>query len=102
MSELTDRVRKMLSQAQVFARDTPFEGVARSRQALLVVEEALAGCKAEERMQLEGLRTLAMGRVAKYEAALQDWLQKAEQRGERFGETERYVLQQPLRVKPRV
>ena len=39
MSELTDSVRKMLSQAQVFARDTPFEAVSRARQATKLVEK---------------------------------------------------------------
>ena len=99
MSELTDRVRKMLAQAQVFARDTPFEAVARARQALQVAEAALANGPAEDQEALAGLRALAEGRIAKYELALSAWLEQARARSEQFNEHERDRLANPLRAK---
>jgi hypothetical protein len=102
MSELTEKVRKMLSQAQVFARDTPFEAVSRARQAVQVVEEALTRCSPEERSALDGLRTMAAARLVKYEAVLASWLEQSRLRGERYDEQERAVLDQPLRARPKV
>ena len=101
MSELTERVRKMLSQAQVFATDTPFEAVSRARQAVQLVDEQLAdaGIAAEERAALIGLRHLAASRVAKYEARLSEWLAKVEARAGTYTEHERERLAQPMRAK---
>ena len=59
MSELTETVRKMLSQAQVFARDTPFEAVSRARQAVQTIDAALAQGPAD-REALDNLRKLAV------------------------------------------
>jgi hypothetical protein len=97
MSELTDRVRKMLAQAQVFAKDTPFEAVARVKQALAVVDESLVSLPSERRA-LEGLRTLVVSRLAKYERGLSDWQEQSRLRGERYVDHERHVLAQPLRT----
>ena len=98
MSELTDRVRKMLSQAQVFARDTPFEAVARARQAMQVVESALATASTpDEREALENLRTLAAKRVERYQAVLDSWMDASRERAEAFNQRERDVIGQPLR-----
>ena len=98
MSELTDRVRKMLSQAQVFARDTPFEAVSRARQAMQVVESAFATASdPEERTDLENLRTLAAKRVERYQAVLDSWIEASQKRADAFNQRERDVIGQPLR-----
>lgn len=101
MSELTERVRKMLSQAQVFARDTPFEAVSRARQATSVIDQALAATttSAEDRAVLTSLRSLAVSRGEKYEARLQEWLAESEARANLFTENERERLAQPIRAK---
>ena len=98
MSELTDRVRKMLSQAQVFARDTPFEAVSRARQAVQLVESALTTASTpDERSTLENLRALAVKRAERYEAVLDGWLDESQKRAEAFNQRERDVIGKPLR-----
>ena len=100
MSELTERVRKMLSQAQVFATDTPFEAVARARQAIEVIDESLqSDSSGDERSALSGLRKLAETRLEKYEARLAAWLAEVEERADRYNEHERERLAQPMRAK---
>jgi len=99
MSELTDRVRRMLSQAQVFVRDTPFEAVTRARQTIEFIDAALGRCTPEEREELEGLRQLATTRRGKYEAALSAWLEKAEERHQMYLDKERAHIVQPLRAR---
>jgi hypothetical protein len=102
MSELTDRVRKMLAQAQVFARDTPFEAVARTRQVLHLIEESLSNDQVVERKVLEGQRALAAARLLKYDDILATWQENSRLRGERFVAQERYVLSHPLRDQTKV
>lgn len=99
MSELTDSVRKMLSQAQVFARDTPFEAVSRARQALQMVDAAIARCAPAERADLEALRTATASRAARYEGRLDQWIAEARDRGEAYNDRERGLLQQAIRAK---
>jgi hypothetical protein len=102
MSELTDSVRKMLSQAQVFARDTPFEAVSRARQATKLVEGALGSASTpDEKGRLENLLKLAAKRAAKYEADLEAWLGASRGRGEAFTQRERDVIGLPLRTQSR-
>jgi hypothetical protein len=101
MSELTDRVRKMLSQAQVFATDTPFEAVSRARQAVELVNSSLGNgaLPAEEATAVAALRRLCTSRLTKYEARLAEWLADAQARADRFTAHERAVLAQPMRAK---
>lgn len=99
MSELTERVRKMLSQAQVFARDTPFEAVSRARQTLQAVDDALAACAPDERPALENLRQLASTRLAKYEQRLEAWLDESRARGDKWEQSEQAMIGLPLRAK---
>jgi hypothetical protein len=99
MSELTDRVRRMLSQAQVFARDTPFEAVSRARQAMQEIDAALSHASPEERTALEGLRKLAASRHEKYEALLVAWQQKNTEREALFATHERNRIGLPLRAR---
>jgi hypothetical protein len=99
MSELTETVRKMLSQAQVFARDTPFEAVSRVRQALHLIDATLAEAAPAERAALESLRKTTASRLEKYEIALADWREKAAARADLYTQNERHRLLQPLRAK---
>lgn len=99
MSELTDRVRRMLSQAQVFARDTPFEAVARTRQALQEIDAALRTASPAERTALEGLRTLAASRYERYQEVLAAWQRTNVERSALFNQHERNRLGLPLRAR---
>lgn len=99
MSELTDTVRRMLSQAQVFARDTPFEAVSRARQAMQLVDTALAAASLDERPALEALRKIASSRAAKYKATLDGWNDKIKDRADVYNQTERDRIGQPLRTR---
>lgn len=100
MSELTDRVRKMLSQAQVFVRDTPFEALSRVRQAAQEIDAELAQTTDEqERASLLALQKVVAGRAAKYQQRLDAWLSEAEARANLYNEHERERLQQPMRAK---
>ena len=99
MSELTDTVRRMLSQAQVFARDTPFEAVSRARQAVQLVDAALAEAGAEERPALEALRKITLSRADKYKAALDSWTGRIQDRADVYNQTERNRIGQPLRTR---
>jgi hypothetical protein len=99
MSELTDRVRRMLTQAQVFARDTPFEAVSRARQALQEIDAALASASPAERTALDNLRKLAASRHEKYEEQLAAWQQKNAEREALFATHERNRIGLPLRAR---
>ncbi|HEY6880000.1 MAG TPA: hypothetical protein VI299_18370 [Polyangiales bacterium] len=99
MSELTDRVRRMLSQAQVFARDTPFEAVSRARQALQEIDAALGTATADERPALEGLRTLAASRYERYQEVLAGWQRANAERHEVYNQHERNRIGLPLRAR---
>lgn len=99
MSELTDTVRRMLSQAQVFARDTPFEAVSRARQATQLIDHALASASTDERPALEALRKITTSRAEKYSAVLEGWTAKINARAVDYNQTERDRIGQPLRIK---
>ncbi|MET0286164.1 MAG: hypothetical protein ABW352_16910 [Polyangiales bacterium] len=99
MSELTDRVRRMLSQAQVFARDTPFEAVSRARQAIQEIDAAIAKAGPEDRVALEGLRKLAASRHEKYEEVLASWQKQNTDREAVWRTHERNRIGLPLRAR---
>ena len=99
MSELTETVRKMLSQAQVFARDAPFEAVSRARQAVQLIDAALAEAVPVERPALESLRKVTVSRLDKYESTLAAWRDKVSGRADLYNQNERDRIQQPLRAK---
>ena len=101
MSELTETVRKMLSQAQVFARDTPFEAVARARQAVQLIDGVLGRTAGgpDDRGSLDNLRQLAAGRLARYEAQLARWVDASRNRGEAYNQRESEIIGLPLRAK---
>jgi len=99
MSELTETVRKMLSQAQVFARDTPFEAVSRARQAVQLIDAALAEAAPVERPALESLRKVTASRLEKYDATLASWRDTVSGRADLYTQHERARILQPLRAK---
>ncbi len=102
MSELTDQVRRMLSQAQVFVRDTPFEAVARTCQALQTVDAALGSLSptaTAERAALTRLRNVVMARLAKYETALEAWTDEVRGRAALYNQRERERIAQPFPAK---
>ena len=99
MSELTDTVRKMLSQAQIFVRDTPFEAVSRVKQALRLVDDALATVPSEQRPALEALRRITVSRLEKYEATLALWRAGVQHRADEYTGHERAKVLLPLRDK---
>lgn len=99
MSELTDTLRKMLSQAQIFARDTPFEAVSRVKQAVRLVDDALATVPPEQRPALEALRKITVSRLEKYETTLASWTEKNQTRADLYTQHERSKVLLPLRAK---
>jgi hypothetical protein len=99
MSELTDRVRRMLAQAQVFARDTPFEAVSRARQAIQEIDAALESASPPDRVGLEGLRKLAASRHERYQEALAAWQKQNDERAAVWATHERNRISLPLRAR---
>jgi hypothetical protein len=96
MSEVTKKLRRMLAQAQGFAKDAPLEALARVQLAAREAEAALATANGDERAELETLRALAHSRADKYAAAFAHWQAEVEARAARFGAHERSVLQEPI------
>jgi hypothetical protein len=99
MSELTERVRRMLSQAQVFARDTPFEAVSRARQSIQEIDAALVDASPADRTALEGLRKLAESRHERYQEVLANWQKQNQERESLFATHERNRISLPLRAR---
>jgi hypothetical protein len=96
MSELTDQVRRMLSQAQKFVTDAPLEAVSRAQLALKTARAALPSASLDERAQLETLIELAETRIERYGQALASWSQGVRTRQDEYTTNERKRLQQPL------
>lgn len=96
MSELTNRVRRMLSQAQTFAKDAPLEALSRAQLALRTARAALVQASEEERPALQTLCELAENRSERYQAVLARWSTQVRERAELYNEHERQRLQQPL------
>ena len=96
MSELTNRVRRMLSQAQTFAKDAPLEALSRAQLALRTASAALPQASEEERPELQTLCELAETRSERYRAGLDSWSAQVRARNELFNQNERDRLQQPL------
>jgi hypothetical protein len=96
MSELTNRVRKMLSQAHSFAKDAPLEALSRAQLALRTARAGLAGASEEERAQLQTLCELAEARSERYQAGWQAWSAQVQERADLFERHERERLQEAL------
>jgi ElaB/YqjD/DUF883 family membrane-anchored ribosome-binding protein len=96
MSELTNQVRRMLTQAQKFVTDAPLEAVSRAQLALSTARGGLAAASTDERTQLQTLIELAETRIERYGQALAHWSGTVRARSEEFIDNERKRLQQPL------
>lgn len=99
MSELTDRVRRMLVQAQQFEEHAPLEAVERATLAISALSSALQTADQAEAAALRELRALAEARRARYQAALDAWTQRIEARAQQYQQRERDRLGQPLPAK---
>jgi hypothetical protein len=93
MSELTSRLRRMLSQAQGFAEDAPMEALARAKLLVHEAHAAAALAAEDERDEVLGLLQLARKRVARYEAKVEAFQKANTERAELFSsnEKQRYV-----------
>jgi hypothetical protein len=96
MSELTNRVRRMLSQAQTFAKDAPLEALSRAQLALRTASASLAQASEDERLELQTLCELAETRSERYQVVLASWSAGVRERSELYNQHERQRLQQPL------
>jgi hypothetical protein len=96
MSELTNGLRRMLSQAQGFAKDAPLEALSRAQVALSTARGALAGAGDGEQHELQILCELAEARVERYQGLLAAWSAGVRERAELYNRHERERLQQPI------
>lgn len=96
MSELTNRVRRMLSQARGFVKDAPLEAVSRTKQAMAVARAGLDAAVGADRSELSQLLELAESRLPRYEQELAAWAGTVRERAEQFRQNEVDRLQQPL------
>lgn len=96
MSELTDRLNRMLTQAQIFVRDAPLEAQSRALLAVQTAETALPGLAGAERDAVVELHAVAQKRAARYAATFATWSQGVRDRAEMFGDHERKCLDLPL------
>jgi uncharacterized membrane protein len=96
MSEVTQKLQRMLAQAQGFAADAPLEAVARAQLAVKEAEQALTKAQGTEREQLLALRAIATSRVEKYENQLSGWTKGVEERADLFESNEQARIEQPI------
>lgn len=96
MSELTNQLRRMLSQAQKFVTDAPLEAVSRAQLALRTARAGLAKASAEERAELDTLIELAETRIERYSQALSQWSGGVRARADLYNANERKRLAEPL------
>lgn len=99
MSELTNRVRRMLSQAHGFTTDAPLEAISRTKQAMVAIRAGLESAAGEERDQLAQLLELAESRLPRYEQAFASWSSTVRERADLFQKNEVERLQRPLPAK---
>jgi hypothetical protein len=96
MSEVTQKLQRMLAQAQGFSQDTPREAVARAELAVQEADSALTTAQGTEREQLLTLRAMAAARVENYGAQLANWTRGVQQRADLFESNEQDRLKQPI------
>ena len=99
MSELTDRLRRMLAQAQVFVGDAPMEAVARAKLLVREANAALSVAGDVERDEVHAILQLARKLVAKYEARLEAFQSENAQRAALIHQHEMERLTQPIPAK---
>ena len=93
MSELTSRLRRMLSQTQGFAEDAPMEALARAKLLVHEAHAAVALAGEGERDEVLGILQLARKRVGRYETKVEAFQKANAERAALFqrNETERYA-----------
>ncbi len=93
MSELTSRLRRMLSQAQGFAEDAPMEALARAKLLVHEAHASLVLAGEDERDEVLSILQLARKRVARYEGKVQAFQKANAERAALFqrNETQRYA-----------
>ncbi|MFT3927904.1 MAG: hypothetical protein QM778_35580 [Myxococcales bacterium] len=96
MSEVTQKLQRMLAQAQGFSRDAPLEAVARAQLAVREAEQALASAHGSEREQLIALKAIAESRVERYGQELSGWTKGVEERANLFETHEQQRIEQPI------
>jgi hypothetical protein len=84
MSEGIQKLRRMLSQAQMFAAETPMEAVARIKLVQREATALLSTAKSEEREDVESLLAIAKARREQYERELQSWDARIRERASQF------------------
>jgi hypothetical protein len=99
MSELTDRLKRMLSQAQMFAIDAPMEALARAKLLVSQANAALSVVSDVERDDVLSILQLARKRVARYEARVSSFQHDNRERAALFTRHEFERLQQPIPTK---
>lgn len=97
MTELTSRLRRMLSQAQGFAEDAPMEALARAKLLVHEAHAAAALAGEGEREEVLGILQLARKRVARYEAKVEAFQKANVERAALFqsNEQQRYAAPVP-------
>jgi hypothetical protein len=96
MSELTDRLKRMLAQAQGFANDAPLEAVSRAQLAVRTATAALPSLAGAEHDEVASLLSLARTRVERYQATYDSWDESVRDRAALFAQHERERLAQPI------
>jgi|GEM_PF-5765323 len=96
MSEVTQKLQRMLAQAQGFSQEAPLEAVARAQLAVREAERALTHAQGAEREQLQALRAIAASRVETYSARLSGWTKGVEARANLFETHEQQRIEQPI------
>ena len=99
MSELTDRLRRMLAQAQVFAGDAPMEALARARLLVRESNDALSVAGDVERDDVQAILLLARKLVAKYETSVAAFQTENARRATLLYENEMERLVRPIPAK---
>jgi hypothetical protein len=96
MSEVTQKLQRMLAQAQGFASQAPLEALARAELAAREAQAALETATGAERERLGSLHAIALSRVEQYGALLADWSAGVRQRADLFEHHEMERLEQPI------
>jgi hypothetical protein len=99
MSELTDRLRRMLAQTQVFVGDAPMEAVARGQLLVREANAALSVAGDVERDEVHAILQLARKMVAKYEARVATFQTANAERAALLHRNEMDRLARPLPAK---
>jgi hypothetical protein len=100
MSEVTEKLQRMLAQAQIFSQEQiPLEAVARAKLAVRESEQALETATGPEREQLIALRAIAASRAERYEAQRSSWTKGVAERANQFELSEQEKLKQPIATK---